>query len=44
MSTFVYELEDSRGAHKTIELTLPFDGEWKQGVGVPNGSLERGNC
>ena len=43
MSTFVYELEDSRGAHKTIELTLPFDGEWKQGVGVPNGSLEIGN-
>ena len=44
MSTFVYELEDSRGAHKTIELDLPFDGEWKQGVGVPNGSLSDGNC
>ena len=44
MPTFVYELEDSRGAHKTVELTLPFDGEWRQGVGVPNGSLESGNC
>lgn len=44
MSTFVYELEDSLGAHKTIELTLPFDGEWKQGIGVPNGSLSSGNC
>lgn len=44
MSTFVYELEDSRGAHKTIELTLPFDGEWKQGIGVPNGSLDDDNC
>lgn len=44
MSTFVYELEDSRGANKTVELTLPFDGEWKQGVGVPNGSLDSGNC
>lgn len=44
MSTFVYELEDQFGAHKTAELTLPFDGEWKQGVGVPNGSLKSGNC
>lgn len=44
MSTFVYELEDSLGAHKTIELTLPFDGEWKQGIGVPNGSLDSGDC
>lgn len=44
MSTFVYELEDSQGSHKTIELTLPFNGEWRQGVGVPNGSLESGNC
>ena len=44
MSTFVYELEDSFGSHKTIELTLPFDGEWKQGHGVPNGSLKEGNC
>lgn len=44
MSTFVYELEDSFGAHKTVELTLPFDGEWKQGIGVPNGSLDDGNC
>ena len=44
MPTFVYELEDSLGAHKTVELTLPFDGEWRQGVGVPNGSLESGNC
>lgn len=44
MSTFVYELEDARGAHKTIELTLPFDGEWKQGIGVPNGSLDDDNC
>lgn len=44
MSTFVYELEDQFGAHKTVELTLPFDGEWKQGVGVPNGSLKSGNC
>lgn len=44
MSTFVYELEGAQGAHKTIELTLPFDGEWKQGIGVPNGSLDDGNC
>lgn len=44
MPTFVYELEGARGAHKTIELTLPFDGEWKQGIGVPNGSLDDGNC
>lgn len=44
MSAFVYELEDARGAHKTIELTLPFDGEWKQGIGVPNGSLDDDNC
>ena len=44
MSTFVYELEDQFGTHKTVELLLPFDGEWKQGVGVPNGSLESGNC
>lgn len=44
MSTFVYELEGARGAHKTIELTLPFDGEWKQGIGVPNGSLDDGHC
>ena len=44
MSTFVYELEDSLGAHKAVELTLPFDGEWKQGVGVTNGSLDSGNC
>ena len=44
MSTFVYELEDQFGAHGTIELTLPFDGEWKQGVGIPNGSLKSGNC
>lgn len=44
MSTFVYELEGARGAHKTIELTLPFEGEWKQGIGVPNGSLDDGNC
>ena len=44
MSTFVYELEDSLGAHKAVELTLPFDGEWKKGVGVPNGSLDSGNC
>ena len=43
MPTFVYELEGAQGAHKTIELTLPFDGEWKQGIGVPNGSLD-GNC
>ena len=44
MSTFVYELEDSLGARRTIELALPFDGEWKQGFGVPNGSLDEGNC
>ena len=44
MPTFVYELEGAQGAHKTIELTLPFDGEWKQGIGVPNGSLDDGNC
>ena len=42
MATFVYELHDSYGASRTIELDLPFDGEWKQGHGVPNGSLAAG--
>ena len=44
MATFTYELHDSYGASRTIELDLPFDGEWKQGFGVPNGSLDEGNC
>lgn len=44
MTTFTYELHDSYGASRTIELDLPFDGEWKQGHGVPNGSLATGDC
>lgn len=44
MSTLTYELVDDRGAQRTIELDLPFGGEWKQGIGVPNGSLADGDC
>ena len=44
MSTLVYELVDESVAQRTIELDLPFEGEWKQGIGVPNGSLDDGDC
>ena len=38
MTTFGYELEDLRG-QKSIELDLPFSGEWSQGHSIAQGDL-----
>lgn len=39
MTTFVYELEDDRSNHRTLELDLPFSGEWSQQHSVVQGDL-----
>lgn len=39
MTTFVYEVEDLRG-QKSIELDLPFSGEWSQGHSIAQGDLD----
>lgn len=40
MTTFVYELEDDRSNHRTLELDLPFSGEWSQQNAVVMGTLD----
>lgn len=39
MTTFVYELEDDRSNHRTLELNLPFSGEWSQQHSIVQGDL-----
>lgn len=39
MTTFVYEVEDLR-CQKSIELDLPFSGEWSQGHSITQGDLD----
>lgn len=39
MTVFVYEVEDRKGGSSSVELTLPFSGEWRQKSAVANGDL-----
>lgn len=39
MTVFVYEVEDSKNSSHSVELTLPFSGEWRQKNSVANGDL-----
>ncbi len=39
MTTFTYELEDDRNNRRSLELDLPFSGEWFQQHAVVQGDL-----